>query len=296
MSTIDLHIHSHYSEDGEFAPAEIVAQCLAQDLTLAAITDHNSARAVPEALAAAHDSDLNIIPGIELDCTYGGRNFHLLGYGFDYTRPEYANIEADILRQEQLAGEEKIRLFSCATGIPLPTEHIMAAAVNGVVTGELVAEILLAQENASQYELLHPYLPGGSRGDMPYVRFYWDFFSEGKPAYVPIRYITLTDAVKLIHSTGGIAVLAHPGQNLFDDTSLLPGIIDQGVDGLEAFSSYHDNETAAYYLKAAQKNRLIATCGSDYHGKTKPQIIIGGHHSTLNDREILAGLASFGLI
>ncbi len=296
MTNIDLHMHSMFSDDGEFTPQEIVSRCVARGLTLAAITDHNSARANPEALEAAASTDLKILPGIELDCTHDGRNFHLLGYGIDYTRPEYAEVEKDILHQEQMAGEEKIKLFSSATGIPLPFSQIMAAAVDGVVTGELVAEILLAQEDASQYEILRPYLPGGAKSDMPYVRFYWDFFSEGKPAYVPIRYLSLADAVKLIHSTGGIAVLAHPGQNLVDDTGMLPGIIAQGIDGLEAFSSYHDRETAEFYLEAARQNHLIVTCGSDYHGKTKPQICLGGHNASLSDEDILSGLRSLGLL
>ena len=296
MTNIDLHMHSMFSDDGEFTPQEIVSRCVARGLTLAAITAHNSARANPEALEAAASTDLKILPGIELDCTHDGRNFHLLGYGIDYTRPEYAEVEKDILHQEQMAGEEKIKLFSSATGIPLPFSQIMAAAVDGVVTGELVAEILLAQEDASQYEILRPYLPGGAKSDMPYVRFYWDFFSEGKPAYVPIRYLSLADAVKLIHSTGGIAVLAHPGQNLVDDTGMLPGIIAQGIDGLEAFSSYHDRETAEFYLEAARQNHLIVTCGSDYHGKTKPQICLGGHNASLSDEDILSGLRSLGLL
>lgn len=296
MTTIDLHMHSMFSDDGEFTPQEIVSRCVARGLKLAAITDHNSARANPEALEAAASTDLRILPGIELDCTHDGRNFHLLGYGIDYTRPEYAEIEQDILHQEQLAGEEKIKLFRSATGIPLPLSEIMAATVDGVVTGELVAELLLAREDASKYELLRPYLPGGAKSDMPFVRFYWDFFSEGKLAYVPIRYLSLADAVKLIHSTGGIAVLAHPGQNLVDDTDLLPGLIAQGLDGLEAFSSYHDSETAAFYLDAARQNHLIVTCGSDYHGKTKPQIFLGGHNAVLSDEEILNGFISLGLI
>lgn len=31
---IDLHIHSRYSEDGEYTPAELVERCLAQDISI----------------------------------------------------------------------------------------------------------------------------------------------------------------------------------------------------------------------------------------------------------------------
>lgn len=47
------------------------------------------------------------------------------------------------------------------------------------------------------------------------------------------------------------------------------------LDGLEAFSSYHTSEQAAYYSSLAGKRNLLSTCGSDYHGKTKPSITLG---------------------
>lgn len=309
MSKIDLHIHSTASDDGEYTPREIVTMCRNQGIELAAITDHNSVRSVAAAQEAAQTvtlptassassasaptapSSLRILSGVELDCTHNGRNFHLLGYGFDHARSEFARIEQDILDQEKAASREKIRLFQSATGIPLDEEEVMAASDDGVVPGELIAEILLSREDAGQYELLHPYLPGGSKSDMPNVRFYWDFFSAGKAAYVPIRYISLSDAVSLIHSAGGIAVLAHPGQNLDrSEAELLDSILACGVDGIEAFSSYHSRETAEYYVSIAERKGLLVTCGSDFHGKHKPAIQMGGHGAFLDDRMIMENL------
>ena len=289
MSRIDLHIHSCYSGDGELTPKEIVTLAKRQNMSVISITDHNSVRAVPEALAVA--DGLTVLPGVELDCTYGGKGFHLLGYGFNFTLEEFPAIEADLLRQEQAAGAEKVRLFREATGLPVNTDQVLAAAPDGVVTGELIAELLLAREDAGRYELLLPYLPGGEKSDMPNVRFYWDFFSEGKVAYIPIRYLSLPDAVSLIHRAGGYSVLAHPGQNLAGDDMLLPGILSCGVTGIEAFSSYHSAETAAHYLDAAEQNHLLVTCGSDFHGKHKPNITLGGHGAAWDDEKLLAGLS-----
>lgn len=288
MSKIDLHIHSCFSGDGEFLPREIIARCKALDMELVAIADHNSVRGVAEAMDEA--GELKVISGVELDCTYEGRNFHLLGYGFDYTREEFDAVEQDILRQERDAAKEKIRLFQNATGLPVNEEEVFAAADNGVVTGELIAQLLLAREDAGQYETLRPYLPGGAKSDMPNVRFYWDFFSEGKPACVPIKYLSLRDAAALIHSAGGIAVLAHPGQNLGGDDRLLEGIISEKIEGIEVFSSYHSREEAAHYLDIAVRNNLLVTCGSDFHGRHKPNIVLGGHGAQWKDHELLAGM------
>ena len=192
-----------------------------------------------------------------------------------------------------MAAREKIRLFQSATGIPVDEDEVLAASSDGVVPGELIADILLAQKEAPQYEILRPYLPGGAKSDMPNVRFYWDFFSEGKPAYVPVHYISLADAVSLIHDAGGISVLAHPGQNLArSETELLESMLFREIDGIEAFSSYHDVETAAYYVEVAEKNRLLITCGSDFHGRHKPAIRLGGHGSFWDDGRIMRGLAA----
>ena len=69
MSTIDLHIHSSYSGDGEYTPLDIVARCAAHGITLAAIADHNSVRAVPEAMDAAAREGIRLLAAVELDCT-----------------------------------------------------------------------------------------------------------------------------------------------------------------------------------------------------------------------------------
>lgn len=289
MSIIDLHIHSKISGDGEYTSSEIVNMCSRQGMKLISITDHNSVRGIAEAMKTA-DSGLKVIPGIELDCIYGGRNFHLLGYKFDYTQSEFLTIEEDILRQERAASEEKIYLFRKVTGIALDEREIFAASDDGVVTGEMIAEILLSKQNASQYEILRPYLPGGKKSDMPNVRFYWDFFSEGKPAYVPIHYISLPEAIALIKRAGGYAVIAHPAQNLRGEYSLLFDMFSEGIDGVEAFSSYHGKAASVCYYELAQLNHLLVTCGSDFHGKHKPRIKLGGHGAVWDDNKLLAGL------
>lgn len=275
MSKIDLHIHTNRSDDGEFSPAEVLTKAKKLNMDTIAITDHNSVRGIPEAHAAA--DTIQVLPGIELDCTYSGKNFHILGYCFDYTRPEFTTIEENILYQEKQAAEEKIQLFQRASGIPFKVSEILAAADEQIVTGELIGEILFAREDAWHYEILRPYLPGGAKSEMPNVHFYWDFFSEGKVAYVPIRYLSLPDAISLIHSAKGHAILAHPGQNLGGDDTLLSHIISEGIDGIEAFSTYHNKLIMQHYYEKALRNHLHVTCGSDFHGKNKPQIQLGAH-------------------
>lgn len=85
-------------------------------------------------------------------------------------------------------------------------------------------------------------------------------------------------------------MLAHPGVNLRDRVELLDPILETGVDGIEAFSSYHSEEQAGVYHKAACDRFKMFTCGSDYHGKTKPSIRIGGHGCTVPYEEMVRQL------
>lgn len=274
---IDLHIHSEYSDDGELPVGRILQLCREKNMDVVAICDHNSVEGVPEALEHGKRLGVRVLPGVELDCRHNGRSYHLLGYGFDHTLPQYREIGLDILRQEQAAAPERIRRFQRATGIPVPASAVMARAENGVVPGELIAELVLADANARQHTCLRPYLPGGEKSDMPLVWFYWDFFAAGKPAHVPFHYISLAGAAALIHRSGGMAVLAHPGQNLKGDFSPLDDILRQGVDGIEVFSSYHSPEDVRTLAAIAKKRRVAVTAGSDFHGQVKPRIQIGGH-------------------
>ena len=261
--------------------------CKKAGMKIVSITDHNSVRGVGEALKEnTLWNGIYVIPGVELDCTYRNKNLHLLGYGIDHTRSEFPEIEQDIINQEKEIAEEKIILFQKATGIPVDIHEIIASS-NGFITGEAVAEHVFKREDVLQYEILKPYFPGGEKSNMPNAWFYWDFFAPGKPANIPIKNISLSEARDLISKAKGIPVLAHPGQSL-GDYSLLENIISEGIKGIEVFSSYHTAEAASYFLEAAGKNDLLVTAGSDFHGKNKPQIRLGDHGSFLDDEQLIS--------
>ena len=77
MIKADLHIHSHYSSDGEFKIIDIINKCLAQNIDTFSLTDHNSVKGVQEAADGAQQAGIRFIPGIEIDCNYEGVNLHL---------------------------------------------------------------------------------------------------------------------------------------------------------------------------------------------------------------------------
>lgn len=45
---MDMHLHSCYSDDGEYSPAELVEKCAESGIKIMAIADHNCVKAHEE--------------------------------------------------------------------------------------------------------------------------------------------------------------------------------------------------------------------------------------------------------
>lgn len=274
MAKIDLHMHSTFSADGEFTPAELVDIAKSEGLSVIALTDHNTTAGVGEALAVGQAAGIEIIPAVELDCIFQDVDFHVLAYYVDHQSEKIARICDDIREQESLVARERIRLVN-AMGIELDEAEALARATDGIITGELIADIAMSKPDSAKNPLLQPYLPGGPRSDNPYVNFWWDYCSQGKPAYVSINYISMAEVIALIRELGGIPCLSHPGANLKGHYELLEGIVALGMQGIEVYNNYHSPDEVRYFAEKAREYGLAITCGSDFHGKTKPSIRMG---------------------
>ena len=275
MSYIDLHMHSYYSDDGEFEPKQLIDLCLEKNIKYFSIADHNSVRGIKEAKEYCVGKNINIIPAIELDCTFNEINLHVLGYGIDCDKTVFYDIENNIIKQEQFASKKRMKLVK-ELGIDFSDEVINSLSRNGVVNGEMIAEAAMEFDKNHENPLLMPYYENRSRSDNPYVNFYWDYCAQGKAAYAEVSFISLQEAINIIEESGGIPILAHPGNNIKENINLLEQIISCGIKGIEVYSSYHSREQVEFYKKFSLKHKLLLTCGSDFHGKTKPSIVIGG--------------------
>ena len=275
---IDLHMHSIYSEDGDIVPADLAKKCAAAGIELMAVTDHNSVRANEQACAAAGAAGIDCLPGVELDCVYRGLNFHVLGYGVSDANGEFTAIEEDMNRQYRELAMQSLKK-TCELGFEVTVEEMQAVSQWSIYperwTGERFAEAIMQKDAYRDHPMLKPYRPGGARSDNPYINFYWDFYAQGKPCYVEMQFPSMQQALELIHSSGGVAVLAHPGNNLRGHEELFGEIMALGFEGVEAFSSYHSAQQAAFFCRRAREEGKFCTCGSDFHGRLKPAIELG---------------------
>ncbi len=75
----DLHLHSCLSPcgDDEMTPWNLVGMACVNGLSLIALTDHNTTRNVPEAIAAGREYGVAVLPGMEITSK---EEAHILGY------------------------------------------------------------------------------------------------------------------------------------------------------------------------------------------------------------------------
>lgn len=293
-SYIDLHMHSKYSDDGEFTPTQLVNMCYEAGIKIIAIADHNWVKAIDEASLQAKQLGIKYIPAIEIDCTYQGINLHVVGYGIDHTNPIFNQLGQNIMDQELTCSVKKLELTN-ALGFDLDKSQLDELSENGVYTGEMFAEALLKDPRYQDHELLKPYREGGLRADNPFVNFYWDYYAQGKPCYTEIQFPSLEEAIQIINDNGGIAILAHPGNNLKGQFEIFDEMVRIGLQGVECFSSYHSVEVNEYFYNKAKELNVLFTCGSDFHGKTKPSIKLG-ENGCIDPEEIEKNLKKYHLI
>lgn len=93
MDKIDLHMHSEYSDDGEYSAGELVKRCKQAGIKVMAIADHNCVRAISDAHRYAKEAEITLIPAIEIDCDYQDVHLHVLGYGVDETEAAFTKLE-----------------------------------------------------------------------------------------------------------------------------------------------------------------------------------------------------------
>ena len=255
MIRADLHIHSEYSSDGEFRVADIVGKCAAGGVDLFSLTDHNTVRGLDEACDGALQAGLEFVPGI------------------DWKSPDFRTLEETVAAEVMASFGETVGKLR-RLGFAVDEQAVLAAAAGKLPTMELIAEVMLS-DPACDTPLLAPYREGGARGDMPYINFYLDFGAQGRPAFVPVEYMSFRDAVELVRDNGGVPVVAHPGLNLRGRERIVEKLLERGAEGLEVFNNYHDDRQIAYFAPLVRRRGALMTCGSDFHGKTKPLIHVG---------------------
>lgn len=251
----DLHAHSTAS-DGTLAPAELVALAARYGLTHLALTDHDTADGIPEAVEAAASMGIALIPGIELSATAAdGRDVHVLGFFIDHKDPALRAYLSELWAARLKRAERMVSALAQA-GVPIGIDGVQELAAGGVIGRSHIARALVAAGHAASVRDAFERLIG-----------------RGRPFYVPKTAHPPEDAVGIVRRAGGIAVIAHPGISRIDD--LIPPLIEAGVQGIEAYHADHTPEQREHYAHLAALSGLLVTGGTDYHGPDAPNPPLG---------------------
>jgi predicted metal-dependent phosphoesterase TrpH len=259
----DLHLHTTCS-DGRLAPAAVVAQAAAQGLVAVAVCDHDVVTGIAEAREAGTRLGVEVIAGVELTARWRGRTCHVLGYHVDPTAS--ALVEA-------LAGARRATEASVAAALAA-----LQARGYAITAADLAryraryptpTTLLLAMVRQRQLR---------TRAD---VQTLLGLLRATGPAW------TAEDAIGLVHAAGGVAVLAHPGRRASAqrapriplDATALRDLTTAGLDGVEVIHPSHGVAEQARYADLAGALGLVATGGSDWHGRAAERPI-GSHGLT----------------
>lgn len=257
----DLHSHSVYS-DGTMQPGDLARRAAANGVELYALTDHDEVSGVAEAKAAAAECALPFVEGVEVSVTWGSTTVHVVGLGIDASNHELrdglAYVRSGRTRRAQTIGESL-----AAAGIEGAFEGAQRHAENPQMIGRTHFARFLVEQGVCRdtREVFKRYLV------------------EGKPGYVPHRWATLAEAVKLINDSGGVAVVAHPARYRIDDLALralLEEFRSAGGIGLEVVTSNHTADDVRRFTQLALEFDFEASSGSDFHGPGEtPNVELG---------------------
>ncbi|HUU36807.1 MAG TPA: PHP domain-containing protein [Candidatus Desulfaltia sp.] len=271
---VDLHIHSSNSSDADFSPVALLQMARENGLRAISISDHDTVGAYPDALEWSDRLDVELIPSVELTTLFDGREFHLLLPFVRWDSRTLERILATVTRARMAEAKERVARLR-ELGFDIDWDEVILKTKGGPPLGVSIAQILIDKGRKEKLPSLKKYYEGTNRLFAPYF-FYKDYFLEDGPAFVPKRTASFLEVLDLLARDGAAPVLAHPGayfeRATREDLAVLK---ERGLVGLEVYSSYHDPDQTRFYRAAAEELDLIATAGSDFHGRIKPHVIFG---------------------
>ena len=260
MKLIDLHVHSTYS-DGTLTPYELAKLAKDTGLTAFALTDHDTVDGIPDALSACQEFEIELIPGIEFSTEYQGKDIHIVGLELDWKSPRFLSEVHLFQDSRNIRNRKMIAKLHDLGNIDISWEQMEAAFGKAIWT----------RAHFARYLKDHGYVQEMKEAFSRYI-------GDDCPYFVPREKVSPAQAVRLIRSTGGIPILAHPLLYHLTEEELLTLIEElksAGLLGIEALYSTHTPEEESFVLRLARRQGLLISGGSDFHGSNKPSISLG---------------------
>lgn len=251
QSYVDLHIHSTCS-DGTMTPEEICQRAAKRGVSLISICDHNCIDALPRLAAAAEKQGLCWIKGVELDCAFENRVYHILAYGFDEKDATFASLVRENRRKlDQMSIDLLEKMEADDSRVSM-------------------ADFLAYENDPARggWPALNYFLDRGIARDFDGVML---LYGKYKCSYAKAGFVSVEEACRAIHQAGGFAVLAHPGYSIKGDrgqyVAQIRRLFTCDLDGIECIYPLHTSWQTQDASDFCRQRELLMTSGSDCHGE-----------------------------
>jgi len=254
---IDLHSHTNVS-DGIDSPVALVRSAKVAELSVLAITDHDTLEGWQSLHSEVDAGSLTIVPGAEISCrTTGGMSVHILGYLFDPADTSLSELMS-LTRDDRIPRIKKIIELLNDAGVEITFSDVAKHSESAQTVGRphladaLIERGVVATRDQAFAKYLH--------NDSP---FYVGHFAP-----------TPEVAIQAIKRAGGVSVLAHGmagSRGAIYTVAEIEALLPHGLDGLEVDHRDHDQSARSALRQMADTFQLFATGSSDYHGAVGSQ-------------------------
>ena len=254
----DLHTHSLCS-DGSMTPTELVFHAKEAGLSAIALSDHDTADGVNEAVEAGKKYGVEVIPAIELSAK-SETETHILGYFIDPLSPALCSA-VDYIRDVRTQRIGETCELLAKYGMDVTIDEVKEKSGGGILCRAHLAKIMTEKGySSSPKEAFNQWL------------------NVGCPAYSESQALSDTEAIELIQKAGGDAYLAHLHltKKPHDELEVfVKRLAEAGLCGIEGYYTDYTPEMEREYRALAKKYGLKLSGGTDFHGAFKPHISIG---------------------
>lgn len=267
MKKVDMHMHTCAS-DGTWDVYELKEELKKNRINIFSITDHDNIDNTKKMQKIITPKDnLIYIPGVELTSEYQGREYHLTLYDFDIENKDLINLINWTNQSKIDSNKEFIKNYASNKYKDICYEDFEKYEYDRKRGGWKSANYMIDK---------------GIHMDM--LSHLKDVGESGLKAELK----NPEEVIKIIKKSGGKVFLAHPSyhyRNNYMPEEELIYWLELGIDGIECFSPYNENNIQGY-IEFCKKNDLMISGGSDCHGDFIKTRKLGVPHVTLEDLNI----------
>lgn len=242
---IDLHVHSTAS-DGELSPKEILDLACKNQVSLLAITDHDTTSSLETFNLLNKDNNIRIINGIELSTIHKEATVHLLGYFKDesYKDHNFQQFLKELKYYRDYRCKRIVDNLKKYFNIDISYDELKKSS-KGVVARPHIAREIIKEGYPYSFEYIFD-----------------NIISKNSPAYVENKKISTKEGVALIKSLNALCIVAHP---VLIKKFNITEILNYEIDGIEAIYPKNSPEDTKNFIDIATKYNKLITAGSDFH-------------------------------